>query len=535
MTTASSRRTETPIRTDPPRPPGHPRRWLILGVLCLSIFLIVVDNTIVNVALPTLVRELGATTSQLQWIVDSYTLVFAGLLLVAGSLGDRFGRKRMLQIGLVAFGACSVAASFAGSPDQLIAARAAMGVGAALIFPATLAILTNVFVEPVERAKAIGIWSAVSGLSVAVGPVTGGWLIDNFAWGSIFLVNLPIVVVALVLGHRIVPDSRDEGAARFDIPGIVTSIVGITVLVWAIIEAPTYGWTDPVTLGAFAVAAVVLTAFVIRELRCEAPMLDIRIFTNLRFSAASISVTVAFFALFGFIFMVTQYFQFVRGYTAFESGLRTLPFALATGLMAPLAPRIVERIGTKVVVAAGLVSMATGFLIASTMSAETSYWVIVVSMAFMGGGLGLTTAPATESIMGSLPPAKAGVGSAVNDTTRELGGTFGVAIAGSLLASVYTTGLAEAFRGSPLPPEAVSTAQESVGAAFFVAEEATRVAGPAAGAFVRDAAAQAFVDGFTLTSRVLSAVVFVGAIAAAILLPARAAVSSPAPDPAATS
>ena len=315
----------------------HQRRWRILAVLSLSLFLVVVDNTIVNVALPTLSRELGATTSQLQWIVDAYSLVFAGLLLAGGSLGDRFGRKGALQVGLVLFASTSVLAAFAGTANQLIGARALMGVGAALIFPATLAILTNVFTDPTERAKAIGIWSGVSGLAVALGPVTGGWLLEHFAWGSIFFVNVPIVLLALVVGQRLLPTSRDPHAGRFDTNGLILSIAGVSLLVWTVIEAPSHGWTSATTLAGFVAAIGIIAGFVVWERQREQPMLDVRIFRNARFSAASLAVAVAFFALFGFIFLITQYFQFVRGFSTLSAGVHTLPFAVAAGLAAPLA------------------------------------------------------------------------------------------------------------------------------------------------------------------------------------------------------
>jgi MFS family permease len=339
----------------------HERRWAILGVLCLSLFLVVVDNTITNVALPTLSRQLGASTSQLQWIVDAYSLVFAGLLLAGGSLGDRFGRKGALQVGLVAFAACSALAAVSGTANQLIAARALMGIGASLVFPATLAILTNVFTDPVERAKAIGIWAAVSGLAVALGPVTGGWLLEHFWWGSVFLVNLPVVALALVLGQRLLPTSKDPAAGRFDPIGLATSIVAVVALVYTVIEAPQHGWTSAPTIAGFALAAAVLAAFVGWERRRSDPMLDVRIFANPRFTAASLTVAIAFFALFGFIFIITQYFQVVRGYSTLSAGVHTLPFAVGAGVAAPIAAQLALRIGTKLVVAAGLASMAVGF------------------------------------------------------------------------------------------------------------------------------------------------------------------------------
>jgi EmrB/QacA subfamily drug resistance transporter len=515
--TVTGTATTDPAEDAPGGGDAHVRRWLILAVLCVSVFLIVVDNTIVNVTLPTLARDLHADTSELQWIVDAYTLVFAGLLLAAGSLGDRFGRRGALEVGLLLFALFSTAAARATTPGQLIAARAAMGIGAALIFPATLAILVNVFREPSERAKAIGIWAAISGLSVALGPVTGGWLLEHFWWGSVFLVNVPIALAGILAVQLIVPTSRDTKAGKADPLGLLLSIAGVSLLIWAIIEAPHNGWGSTETLAAFGVAALLLAAFVLWQLRSSHPMLDVRVFGNLRFTAGSMSVTLAFFALFGFIFMVTQYFQFVRGYGTLEAGIRTVPFAVFTGVAAPLSARLALRFGTKVIVTLGLLAMGIGFLVASRTGVDAPYWYIVLAMFFMGGGLGLVNAPATEAIMGALPPAKAGVGSAVNDTTRELGGTLGVAIVGSLFASVYGSALVDALRGSPLPPQALDVARDSVGAAYAVADQAPAPFGDS----IRTVAAHSFVDGFSAGSRVAAAVVFVGAVLAYLFLPAR--------------
>ncbi len=513
---------------------ASPRRWLVLGILCLSVLVITLDGTIVNVALPSLVRELGATTSQLQWIVDAYTLVFASLLLAAGSLGDRFGRKGALLIGMAWFGLFSGLGAFAADADQLIGARALMGVGAALIFPATLALLVNVFTRPRERAAAISIWAATAGLSVALGPVTGGWLLEHFWWGSVFIVNIPVVLVAMVLIARFVPTSRDTHVQRFDPVGMVLSIAGVSLLVWAVIEGPNHGWASPTILGAFALAATLLGLFVAVERASTHPMLDVAVFRNARFTAASLSVMFAFFALFGFIFMVTQYFQFVRGYGTLASGVRTVPFAVFTGAAAPLSAKFAGRWGAKVVVAGGLVAMAVGFVIAGSVAVDAPYWQLVVAMLFMGGGLGLVNAPATESIMGSLPVDKAGVGSAVNDTTRELGGTLGVAVVGSLFSSVYGAKLADQLGGTALPAAALHTAQESVGAAVVVAQRAGEQAGPSAGAAVKHAIDTAFMDGFQAGALVAAAVVLVGALLAALFLPARADSpalrGAPAPD-----
>jgi EmrB/QacA subfamily drug resistance transporter len=504
------------------------RRWAILGVLVTSVFLVVVDNTIVNVALPTLSRELGATTSQLQWIVDAYALVFAGLLLAFGSLGDRFGRKGAMQLGLVLFGATSVWAAFAGSAEGLIAARAAMGIGAALVFPATLAILSNVFTDPSERAKAIGIWSATTGLAVALGPVTGGWLLEHFWWGSVFLVNIPIILVALPLGAVLLPTSKDPDAGRLDPVGLATSIAAIALLVFTVIEAPHKGWTSLDTLGGFAVFAALFATFIWWERRRRDPMLDVTVFRNPRFSAASFSVAVAFFGLFGFIFLITQYFQFVRGYSTLEAGLHTLPFAVAAGVTAPIAARLALRFGTTRIVAAGLASMSIGFAWASTVTADSSYWAVIVpQMVFIAAGLTLTTAPSTEAILGSLPKEKAGVGSAVNDTTRELGGTLGVAVVGSVFSSLYGPRILERLSGLPIPAEALDAASESVQAAAMIAE----VAPPEGRQLILDATRDAFLEGLHSGVRVAAVATALGAVLALVFLPARGVdLNAPTPD-----
>jgi len=503
-------------------PTGAHRRWLILVVLCASVFVVVLDGTIINVTLPTLARDLGASTSQLQWIVDSYVLVFAGLLMAAGSLGDRLGRKGTMQVGLVLFAVFSALAALSDSPGELIGWRAAMGIGAALMFPATLAILVNVFTVPRERAAAIAVWAATAGVAVALGPVTGGWLLEHFWWGSVLMINVPVIAVALVAIALIVPTSRDTTIKRFDPVGTLASIAGITVLVWAVIQGPEHGWGSTTSIAAFALAGALLAGFVAWERRIDHPMLDVSVFSNRRFSAGSLAITFSFFSLFGFVFLVTQYFQFVRGYAPLEAGVRTVPFAVFMASTAPLSARLVERVGTKLVVTGGMVSMAIGFVVATTNGVDTAYAVIVLAMLFMGGGLGLVAAPATEAIMGSLPPAKAGVGSAVNDTARELGGTLGVAIVGSVFSSIYGSRLTDALAGTPMPDEALAVAKESVGAAKEVAAQTSATAGPDAGAFVDRAVNSAFIDGWHIGSWVSAAVVLFGALIAWRFLPARA-------------
>jgi EmrB/QacA subfamily drug resistance transporter len=452
---------------------AYARRWWILLVLCLSLVVITLDNTILNVALPTLVRDLHATNSQLQWMVDSYTLVFAGLLLTAGSLGDRFGRKGALQIGLAVFALGSLASALASTPEQLIATRALMGIGGAFIMPATLSILTNVFPAE-ERGRAIGVWAGVSGLGIAIGPLLGGYLIDHFSWGSIFTVNLPIAALAIVAGGILVPTSKDPAAPKLDPIGAVLSIVGLVALVYGLIEAPQEGWGSNTILGAFAIAVVVLGTFVWWELRSEHPMLDVSFFKNPRFTAASSAITLVFFAMFGFSFLLTQYFQFVLGYSAQKTGVYQLPLAITLMVVAPTSARIVEKVGSKVVVATGLACVSVALLLCTMLQADSPYPPVLWRMVFLAVGMGLTMAPATESVMGSLPLAKAGVGSAVNDTTRQVGGALGVAIVGSVLSSVYGSKIVELFTGK-VPAAAVRQAKNGLGEALAVAQHVDRV------------------------------------------------------------
>jgi EmrB/QacA subfamily drug resistance transporter len=448
--------------------PGYDKRWWTLVVLVLSLVIVVVGNTVLNVALPTLVRELDASSSALQWMVDSYALVFAGLLLTAGALGDRYGRKGALQIGLVIFGAASVVSAFATEPSHLIITRAVMGVGAALVMPATLSILTWVF-PPQERGKAIGIWAGFAGAGAAIGPIAGGWMLEHFWWGSVFLLNVPIVLIALVAGKLIVPTSRDPEQAALDPVGAVLSIVSLTTLVYAIIEGPNFGWSDPLVIASFAIAALTIGAFIWWELRIDNPMLDLRMTRDPRFSAASIAIMFVFFAMFGVFFLMTQYLQIVLGYTPFESGLRTLPMAFGMVIAAPSGARLVERIGSKRVVGMGLVIVSIGLLLASRLHVDTSYSYLMVALLVTAVGMGFTAAPSTASIMASMPLRKAGVGSAVNDTTRELGGALGVAVLGSIAVSHYSSALHESVGNAPT--EVMDAASKSVGAAVHISEQ----------------------------------------------------------------
>ncbi len=495
-------------------PRVHARRWFTLATLCLSLLIIVMDNTILNVAIPSLVRELGATNSQLQWIIDGYTLVFAGLLLTTGSLGDRFGRKKALRIGIVIFATGSILSALASSPTNLILTRAFMGIGGALIMPSTLSILINVFRDPKERGRAIAVWAGFSGLGVAIGPVTGGLLLKHFSWSAVFWVNLPISISALVLGYFFVPESKDPSAPRIDLFGALLSVVGLGAFLFAIIEGPNSGWTSTTVVGAFVLGVVGIIGFISWELHTDHPMLDMSFFQNARFTAANTAITLTFFAMFGSLFLMTQYWQFVHGYSALEAGVRLVPYAMTMMLFAPMSARVVERLGTKVVVTAGLSIISLSMLWLSTIHTDSSYFRVIVNMCVMSVGMAMTMAPATESVMGSLPREKAGVGSAVNDTTRQMGGALGVAVVGSLVASVYATQIDERGPGLGIVGAALSKARGSLGAAL---EEASGSSNPTA--FTR-AARDAFVDGLSKGLWVSAGVVAVAAFVAFRFLPA---------------
>ncbi len=486
---------------------AYNRRWWTLGVLCLALLVIGLDNTILNVALPSLRSDLSASSSQLQWIVDSYMLVFAGILLTAGSLGDRFGRKRTLIGGLVVFGAGSLASAFSGSADMLIGSRALMGLGAAFIMPSTLSILTNVF-PPGERARAIAIWSAVSGLGIAIGPVSGGFLLAHFSWGAVFLVNTPFVLASLILVGPLVPDSRDPGTPPLDGLGAALSVASLTALVWGIIEAPSHGWTSSTILGSLGAAAVLGAAFAIHELRTPHPMLDVRLFRNRRFSGASGSIALVFFALMGGIFFLTQYLQSVLGYSPLEAGARVIPVAVGLIAGAGASTRLTAKLGTKVTVTGGLTLLALGLFLLSTAQVDSGYGLVAGVLVLMGVGMGSSMAPATDSVMGALPLEKASVGSAMNDTTRMVGGALGVAVLGSVLSSDYRSHVDV----SGLPAPAAAAARDSLGGALHVAAGH----GPLVAS-----AHEAFVSGMSTASLAAAGVAVAGALFALVFLPAR--------------
>jgi EmrB/QacA subfamily drug resistance transporter len=492
---------------------------LILTSLLLAAFVINLDTTIVNVALPTLVRELHASNSQLQWVVDAFNLVFAGSVLAMGSLSDRFGRKGMLLAGLSVFGLASLVGGLTDSAAALIAARAVMGVGAAMVFPSTLSLLTNVFAERRERALAIGLWGAITGAAIALGPIVGGWLLELSDWRSIFFAMTPIAVIAGVLVAGYVPTSRDPSAPRTDRAGFALSTAMVGLLVYTIIEAPDHGWTSTRTLGGLVLTTVLAAAFVVWERRTEHPMLDLSLFGNPRFTAASVSVAISFFALSGFIFIVTQYFQFLKDYGPLSTGVRLLPVASCVAISSVVGTRLAVRVGTKLVVTSGLFSMSAFYLWVTTTTVSTGYGTIAAQMVVLGTGMGLTSAPATEAIMGVVPKAKAGVGSAVNDATRLLGGTLGVAVIGSVFASLYASRLTSHLPAS-LPATDSSTAHGSVGAALTLAQSIQHAGHPALAGAIHNAASAAFFDGFQTANYVSAGVAAAGALMALALLPA---------------
>jgi EmrB/QacA subfamily drug resistance transporter len=500
----------------------HRRRWFTLAVLCMCLFVIVLDNSILNVAIPTLARAkdaggLGASNAELQWIVDSYTLVFAGLLLTAGSLGDRFGRYRFLTIGLCIFGAGSVLSAFSGSASLLVVTRGLMGVGGAAIMPATLSILTNVFTDPRERSKAIGVWAGCAGLA-GLGPIVGGGLLSHFWWGSVFLVNAPVVLVGLAAAAFLVPDSRDPSAPKLDPLGAILSVLALGTILWAVIEGPVEGWRSGTILGAFAVGAVLLTAFFLWELRCASPMLDMRFFQNPRFSAASGAITLTFFAMFGMLFVLTQYLQFVLGYSPVKAGTVLLPQAVLIMISAPLSSVLTRRFGNKLVIAGGLLLVSASLLLFRVLDEQTGIPAVMAVASLLAVGIGNIMAPATDSIMGSLPRSKAGVGSAMNDTTRQVGGAVGVAVIGSVLSSSFSASMGPKLRG--VPTELVAQAKTGIGSALSLVHD-DRSAAPFAERIV-DAAKSSYVGGMHAAISVASVVILLAAIGVLIWLPARA-------------
>ncbi|MFC6880405.1 MULTISPECIES: MFS transporter [Actinomadura] len=497
----------------PPQPPTsepHPRRWRILGVLCLSLFVVVVDNTILNVAVPSLIEELDATTSDVQWVIDAYSLVFAGLLLTAGSLGDRYGRRRAMVIGFALFGTGSALAAFADGPGQLVALRALMGVGGAFLMPGTLSIMAQVFGED-ERAKAFAIWGGTSMVGVAAGPTLGGLLLEHFWWGSVFLVNVPIAVAAVVGLLVLVPETRGP-RRRPDVPGALLSTVGMAALVLAIISGPEHGWTGARTLGGLAAGAAALAGFALWQHRNPEPMLDLRLLRRPEFTGAAIMIAAFGFALAGTLFALTQWLQLVLGYGPLRAGLALLPVAVAAGTGNGLGASLEARLGARRALVAGFVTVAAGFGLIGLVEPGDGYLAVLAGLVVFGFGAGMGSPPAYSTLMGAVPREEAGVGSAVNDAGQELGTALGVAGLGSIVSAAYARSL---------PGDAPAAARHSLGEALAFGDPA-----------LSRAAREAFVHGLSTGALTAAVGTLAAAAFAALVLRPRRTTPAVRPEPA---
>ncbi len=498
--------------------PVDPRRWAVLGVLCVTILIINLDNTILNVALPTLVQALRAKSSELQLIVDSYAVVFAGLLLVGGSLADRFGRKPLLLAGLLTFGGGSVGSAFSGSVWPLVSWRAVMGAGAAMTVPATLSVINAVFPDPAERARAIGAWAGTSGLGIAIGPIAGGVLLAHFWWGSVFFVNVPIVVIGIAAAYALVPNSRNPDALAPDPIGGLLSIVGLGATLWAIIEAPSRGWGSTAVLASGGGGIALLAVFVVWEQITAHPMLNLDFFRNRRFSAAAGPLALGVFGLFGALFVQTQFLQFDLGYTPVQAGIRILPLAAILAVTAPLSPKAVALFGSKLTATTGMLAIAGGLFQISTQAHPGAGYVdFLPGMLLLGAGAGLLMPTATDSVLGSLPSGDAGVGSATNGVCIQVGGAVGVGVIGSVLATRYQNHLGAVIAPAHVPPDARHAILGSLGGAL---EVASRVPG-ATGQALATAARAAFLSGVEVAFTAAACVAAIGALVILVALPAR--------------
>ena len=500
----------------------HKRRWIALAFLGISLLVISLDTTVVNLALPSISKELGSSSSGLQWIVDAYILVFASSLLTLGSIGDRIGRKRTLQIGLVAFGLFSLGGALSTSTGMLIGMRAMMGLAGAAMMPSTLSIITATFREPKERAQAIAMWAAVFALGSGIGPLVGGYLLEHFQWEAVFYINLPVVAIGLIGGYFFVQDSRDEHPRKVDVRGSLLSIAGLCALVYGIIEAGQTGWTEDRVLYSFGAAVVLLAAFAVSEWRTSDPMLPLAFFKNMSFTGANMALTLISFAMFGVMFFMSQFLQTVQGYTALQAGVRLLPMAAMSFVAAVLSAKIAQRIGTKLAVGTGIMIAASGlFYLYGMVEVNTSYGMIVIGMCIISMGMGLTMSPATNSVMGSLPISKAGIGSAMNDTTRMLGGALGVAVLGTIMNNLYIARINDAL-GATLSssPPLLEAARSSIQGAHIVAQQMQSI-NPSLAGMIVDSANQAFVSGMVRATIIAAIIMAVASLVTFVILPMR--------------
>ncbi|WP_082042972.1 MFS transporter [Rhodococcus sp. MEB064] len=502
-----------------------PRRTAAFLVICLVELLVVLDNTVVNVALPDIATSLRADFSSLQWIVDAYILTFCGLLLAFGNVTDRVGRRRMLLVGVVGLAATSMVGALADNLPQLVASRALMGVFAAAALPATLAVIIDIFRTPADRAVAIGIWASIAGVAIAIGPVSGGWLIEHFSWHAVFWLNVPVAVIAVIGISLVVPESRAATVGPLDVIGVLLSFSGVSLLVYALIEAPSHGWITPTTLGGIAVAVVLLCAFVVRQIHSRSPILDVRLFLVRPFAMPALAISVAYFSLFGYVFLITQYFQGVRGYSPLEFGIATIPFAVALAISAPLATTIAQRIGTMPVIVTGLILVAVGMVMAGQVGIDSSYLgLLLPTMIVLAVGIAVIQGPATESIMSSVPADEAGSGSAVNDTTRELGGVLGVAVLGSISGSYYRSSIGPLVE--TIPDQILSDRDRAyVNGSFLSVDQIQAYPIPEMFAGIRDnlveSMKEAAMAGSSVSSYLAAVAVLVCAVVVALMLPRR--------------
>jgi MFS transporter, DHA2 family, multidrug resistance protein len=503
------------------------RQWLALGVMCFTVLLISLDQTVLNVALPTLVKELHPSSSGLQWIADSYTLTTAVLLLFGGALGDRFGRRRLFLIGVAIFGAGSLACALVDSTGPLIAARAVMGLGAAFLMPATLSIIAATF-SGHSRARAIGIWAGVAGIGAAAGPLLGGWLLQHFWWGSVFLINVPIAVLALIGGFWVVTESRAKVRPSLDPVGFILSSVGLTALTYGFIVSSTDGWGSVTVLGSLAFAIGLLSLFIVWDRRRSRPFLDLRLFANRTFSSALGAVTAVFFAMFGVSYLVSQYIQFVQGADPFAVGIRFLPSAISSLLGSNVAPRLTVRFGLRAIMVAGMALVTGGLITLATLTVASGFLTVGLAFSLVGFGMGLVIAPASNAIVGTLPADKVGAGSGLRAMVQLLGGAFGVAIVGSLASGVYRSQIDKAFAG-PLR-HVPAGSRESIGNQIGEVAGVAAKLPPALGRAATEASNQAFVSGLRLSALVAIGVMLVAIVSAVIYVPSRVPLTTEADE-----
>ncbi|MEU9197440.1 MFS transporter [Streptomyces hundungensis] len=521
------------------------RRWWALLVLCLSLLIIVMANTALTVAAPDMTKDLGLSSSDLQWVIDGYTVPYAALMLLLGAIGDKYSRRGALVLGLLVFAGASVAGSLVDSSTGVIASRAVMGVGAALIMPATLSLLASTFPRA-ERAKAILLWTATAGIAIAAGPLVAGALLENHGWASTFLINVPIALLAVVGAFVLVPPSKAAHHDRIDYVGGLLSVVSVGALVYMIIQGPHFGW-DAKAIGAAAIAGLGFVVFVLWELRHPRPVLNVRRFAHRMFSGSLLAVALFFLAVFGAFYYLTQHLQFVLGYTPLETGIRMLPLAGAVFVGSALTGFLTPRLGMKVTVTAGMVAGTVALALLTRVDSTSGYGDFLAPLIILGVAIGLALSPCTDAIMGAFPEAELGVGGAVNDTSLELGGSLGIAILGSVLAKSYSSHLADATAGTKLPASALSTAQDSVGAGYAVAQgigeqakqlgaQALHAGNPQQAAQLKAQAEQlaagaqqmshavgsAFSDAVARTSLIGAVILGVGTVLVAVLLPRRA-------------